>query len=458
VYSVYYNPASVDYVNQQQIAAEYTGMFLGLPESVTRAFIGYVFPTKKVGSFGFYWNTLQASLLYSENVFAIVYSKQKIVSYLPRLSAGVRPKIYYTSFAKPDGIYDNSGWWTYGTDTALKHKSSKLAVGVDLGFSYSLAQNYILGLFFENINQPNISLFDNSDVVIPTKFLAGITNINPIYGLNLEIGIKGHDFISSFGVQYRLWKDKLRLYGSVKLTSRGYNTKTVALIEPSFGGEFVFDGVNIAYAFNYPLSGVEVFGNHTVSVAYRFGPVVKLAEDTSVLYAKIDNLEKQLKQKDAEIEQLKKQIDELLKKPLPTEVRPEKPKITPPVKPQEPVKEKVEEKELTPKQQYETLFNKYLQMKDQLSFTDRLKTIDTLIRQFKGKTDISQAEKEFNELVKQQKAVIEEMQTAKSYYYRLKSSGTAKKELVELLERIKKKYSGYGLDLNWVEEELRQLR
>jgi len=462
VYSVYYNPASADFVVQQQAAAEYTSMMVGLPDSIGKSFLGYLFPTKKVGSFGFYWTNLTASSLYSENTLAFVYSKQKIL--LPRLSLGVRPKIYYISYGKPDGVYDGNGIWQAGTDSALDNKSSKMSFGIDLGFVYQLAQNYAIGFQVENINQPNISLFDNPDVVIPTKFLLGITNINPNYGLNLDFGYKSAEILTSVGLQYRMLNNKLRLYSSVKLTVRNYTQKTVSLIEPSAGVEYVFDGFNISYAFNFPFSGVDTFGNHTVSVYYRFGSVIKLPEDTSVLYAKIENLEKQLKQKDEEIEQLKKKLDELLSKPLPKEEKPKKPEVKPKeVVPPTPTeikpKEKVEEKkELTPKQQYEELFNRYLDKKEEISVIERIKVLETIIKQFKDKTNVSSAQKELNELLKQQKAANEELQMSKNYYYKLKSAGTSPAELKVLLERMKKKYDGYGFDLRWIDEELQKLK
>lgn len=458
VYSVYYNPACVDYTTQHQLAAEYTGMFVGLPENISRAFLGYVLPTKKVGSLGFCWTSLNTAGLYSENTVAVVYSKQKLLSYLPQLSAGIRAKFYHISYGKLDGVYDNNGWWSLGTDSALKDKSSKLALSLDLGFSYKLAQNYVLGLYINDVNQPNISLFDSPDVVVPLKIVFGIANINPVYGLNLDISFKDKDFVGAAGVQYKLSK-KLTLYGSGKFTLRSYTDKTVSLIEPSFGIEFSFDGFNISYAFNYPLSGLDVFGNHTMSVTYKFGPVIKLPEDTAVLYAKIDSLEKQLKQKDAEIEELKKKLDELLKKPLPVE-KPTKEKVAPPPTPTPipPAKPPEEKKELTPKEQYESLFNRYLEMKEQLPFVERIKTVETIIKQFKDKTDVTAAKKELDALLKQQKQIETEVQTSKSYYYKLKSSGADKKTLTDLLNRIKKKYTGYGVDLNWVEEELKQLK
>jgi len=295
-------------------------------------------------------------------------------------------------------------------------------------------------------------LFDNSDVVIPTKFLLGITNINPKYGLNLDFGLKSSDILTSFGFQYKMLNDKLRLYSSVKLTIRSYTEKTVSLIEPSAGVEYVFDGFNIAYAFNLPLSGIDSFGNHTVSVSYKFGPVVKLPEDTSVLYAKIDKLEQQLREKEQEIEQLKKKLDELLSKPLPKE---EEKLKKPEVKPKEKVEEK---KEMTPKQQYEELFNRYLSKKEEMPLVEQIKVVDTIIKQFKDKTDVSSAQKELNSLLKQQKAANDELQMSKSYYYKLKSAGTSPAELKVLLERMKKKYDGYGLDLKWIDEELQKLK
>jgi len=457
VYSVYYNPASAEFVTQQQIAAEYTGMMLGITDNIGRAFLGYILPTKKVGSFGFYWTNLSAANLYSENTFAFVYSKQKII--LPRLSLGIRPKIYYLSYGKPESVYESNGLVKDGTDSALEKSSSKLSFGIDLGFVYQLAQNYALGLQIKDINQPNISLFDNPDVVVPTKIVLGITNINPKYGLNLDFGVKSSDILTSFGIQYKMFKDKLRLYSSVKLTIRNYSNKTVSLVEPSAGVEYVFDGFNVSYAFNFPLSGIDTFGNHTISVSYKFGPVVKLPEDTSVLYAKIDSLEKQLKQKDEEIEQLKKKIDELLKKPLPMEEKPKKSEVKPEKvapKPTPTIPE--EKKKLTPKQQYEDMFNRYLDRKETLPLVERIKTVETIIKQFKDKTDVSSAQKELNSLLKQQKAANDELQMSKNYYYKLKSAGTPASELKVILERIKKKYEGYGLDLKWVDEELQKLK
>ncbi len=461
VYSIYYNPASVDHIVQHQVAAEYTGMFLGLSESISRAFLGYVMPTKKIGSFGVYWTNLQASTFYSENTIAFIYSKNRI--FTKRLSVGVRPKIYYVSFGKQDGIYDNDGFYYSGVDSAFANKSSKVAFGVDFGANFALAQNYVFGLQISDVNQPNISLFNTPDVVLPMKILFGIANINKTYGLNLDIGLKEKDIVGSFGVQYKILNEKLRLYGSVKFTSRNYDTKNVILIEPSFGTEFVFDGFNIAYAFNYPISGLELFGNHTFSISYKFGPVVKLPEDTTPLYAKITKLEEQLKQKDAEIEELKRKLDELLSKPAPVqkqkkEEKPKEKELKPQEKPTEtlpPAEKKLEE--MTPKEKYEYLWNKYSAMKEQLTIVDRIKTVDVLIKQFKGQTDISKAQKELNELLKLQKQAEDELKTSKNYYYKLKTAGTSKAELKSMLQKIKKRFEGYGLDTNWIDEELKKL-
>ncbi len=458
VYSVYYNPASVDSVSQHQVAVEYTGMFVGLPESISKAFLGYAMPTQKIGSFGIYWTNLQASAYYSENTLAFIYSKNRV--FTKRLSIGLRPKIYYISYGKQDGIYNNDGFYSSGVDTALANKNSKVAFGIDFGVNFAFAQNYVLGLQLGDINKPNVSLFNTPDVVLPMKILFGVANINKTYGLNLDIGLKDKDFVGAFGVQYKILNDKLRLYGSLKFTSRSYKTKSVGLIEPSFGAEFIFDGFNIAYAFNYPLAGLELFGNHTVSISYKFGPVVKLPEDTAPLYAKISKLEERLKQKDAEIEELKRKLDELLSKPSPAgkpKKKEEKPKIQPELKPQEqpPAEKKLEE--ITPKEKYEYLWNRYTAMKEQLTLADRIKTVDTLIKQFKGQADISKAQKELTELLKLQKEAANELQTSKNYYFKLKAGGTSKTELKSMLEKIKKRFEGYGLDINWVDEELKKL-
>lgn len=464
VYSVYYNPSSCDFVEKHQVAFEYTGMFLGINENIYRAFLGYVFPTAKIGSFGIYWMNFQATEFYSENTLAFVYSKQKFLLY--RLSFGIRPKIYYLSYGKTEGVYDNDGVYYNTPDTALEKNNTKTIFSLDLGFNFKLAQNYVLGLQINDVLEPNISLFNNSGVVVARKILFGISNINKTYGFNFDLGIKGSDFISSLGIQYKMFNEKLRIYGSFKFTNRTYSTKSVALAEPSVGAEYVFDGFSVAYAFNYPLSGLDVFGNHTVSLQYKFGPVIKLPEDTTLLYAKINKLEEQLKQKDAEIEELKKKLDELLSKPVVVppktqEKKPkeEKPKITvsTPTAPSVTVPPK-EEKEMTPKEKFESLFNKYLEKKQEISFIDRLKTVETLIRQFKGQTDVSKAQKELDELLREQNKAKEELNTTKGYYFKLKAAGTSKEELRIMLEKIKKKYEGYGLDIKWVDEELGNLR
>lgn len=461
VYSVYYNPASVDFVQKHQIAFEYTGMFLGINENIYRAFLGYALPTSKIGSFGIYWMNFQATEYYSENTVAFAYSKDKFL--IRRLSFGLRPKLYYISYGKYEGAYDNDGIYQAKIDTALQNINSKSAFSLDVGFNFKLAQNYILGLQINDLLEPNISLFNTPDVVVARKILFGISNINKTYGLNLDIAIKDKDFISAFGIQYKMFNEKLKLYGSVKFTNRTYTLKSVGVIEPSFGAEYSFDGFSLAYAFNYPISGLNTFGNHTFSLSYKFGPVVKLPEDVGPLYAKISKLEEQLKQKDAEIEELKRKLDELLSKPVVSTPKTEKPKekpsvkVTTPTVPSGTTTQTTTEKEMSPKEKFESLFNKYLEKKQEISFVDRIKTVEALIRQFKGQTDISKAQKELNDLIKEQNKAKDELNTTKGYYFKLKSAGTSKAELRQMLEKIKKKYSEYGLDINWIEEELKQL-
>jgi hypothetical protein len=445
VYSVYYNPALLDIVDRHQIAAEYTGLFLGLNDTISHTFFAYAIPSKSYGSFGVYIENFSADGYYNEMTFALSYGKSEILKSLERLDLGLRIKGTNLSYNPDEVVYTNDGLSFDGKDSMFLNTSSKFVFSIDLGLNYNLADNYKFGILLKDILEPNVSLINTDGVVIPRKIIFGVSNINPSYGLNLDFEVKDKDFVTTFGVQKK-FKIPLTLLSSIKYTSRNYSYKTVQLIEPSFGLEYNFDGIKISYAFNYPLSGIDVFGNHTISFLYKFGNVIKFKEDTRELREKVESLNKQLQEKDLEIEQLRKKLDELLSQPTKQaqkSVSEEKAKEIP----------KIVLETQTPQEKYNALLKAYFDRKEKLTFVDKLKVIETLVKQFKGTVDVSKAQKEYDELRKEQEAMINEYEQSRSYYLRLKSRGGGISELLGVLNRMIEKYSDYGIDVQWAKDE-----
>ena len=445
VYGTYYNPAMLDLIDKHQIAAEYTGMFLGLSENISHTFFSYAIPSKNYGSYGIYYKNFSASSYYSENIFALVYGKKGILKSLDRIDLGLRFKGIYLVYKPEDGVYTDEGIFVDQKDSIFSQTNSKVVFSIDFGLNYNLADNYRLGLLINDILEPNVSLINTEGVVIPRKIVFGVSNINTSYGLNLDFGIKEKDFIAVFGVQKK-FNVPLKLFSSIKLTSRNYSYRTITLLEPSLGMEYNFDGISVSYAFNYPISGIDTFGNHTVSFLYRFGKVVKFKEDTIKLKETIDDLSQKIKEKDLEIEELRKKLDELLKQPPKLSTKQVKADVTKEIP-------KIVLDSQTPQQKYDSLLNAYFDRKEKISFMDKMKVLETIIKQFKGSLDISRAQKEYDELLKEKDAMTREYEQSKSYYLRLKSRGAGITELLGVLNRMIDKYVLYGIDISWAKDE-----
>ena len=142
--AVFWNPARIFSESKIELAGNYSMLYSVDGLSNYSAAIAY--NSGKPGSFGFGWNGLSLSEMFSENLIVLAYGR----SVLPNLSIGAGVKALLVSAP---------GYEKYNDANFEKSKS---VITGDVGVSYQASPELILSATVANIQSPEISLISST--------------------------------------------------------------------------------------------------------------------------------------------------------------------------------------------------------------------------------------------------------------------------------------------------------
>lgn len=260
--AILWNAAGLGQLNRQEIIAMFASLYAGLEAKLYNEendqlgyhFISYVQPSKW-GNFALSWNTLQ-SQLYDENTFCLAYSKKLN----EHLYAGLNLK--------------RSGWSIAGNEYTKLDKdipdrgTSKNGFTFDLSTLYKITEKFSLGLSAENLLPADVGLNTKENIpvnlrsgiayriTIPESLIVKLISVLDITyrsgdGANIRMGIEGWFFNESVAA---------RAGWNLTSATLGFSYRSI--------GKWV--GIQIDYAFAYPVSIRETYGSHRMSISVKF--------------------------------------------------------------------------------------------------------------------------------------------------------------------------------------------
>lgn len=257
-----WNSAGLAQVKKQEITLAYTALYAGLEPSLYNSendrlgyhFVSYVCPLKS-GSIGFSWNTFQ-SYFYDENTFSLSYGRRLIWN----LYTGVNLK--------------RAGWSVKGNEyTKLDsdisdNGASKSGFTFDIGFLIKRGNNFSLGFSAENLLPVDVGL--NTNERIPLNLRTGIAyKVNLPKSLDVKLLTlldtiyrkQDHAMDVRIGAESWFFHETAGFRAGLNSTSVTSGLSYYIPISKS--------GIQIDYAFIYPLLIQETYGSHRVSISLR---------------------------------------------------------------------------------------------------------------------------------------------------------------------------------------------
>jgi len=257
-----WNSAGLSQIKKQEIMMAYTALYTGLEPSLYNSendrlgyhFVSYVYPLKSSG-IGFSWKAFQSNF-YDENTFCLSYGRKLIWN----LYTGINLKraswsIERNEYTELDNDIPDDG-------------TSKNGYTFDLGFMFKRGSNFTFGFSAENLLPVDVGL--NKKERIPLTLRTGVA-YKIIFPKKLDIKLltlldtmyRKQDRIMDVCIGAESWflheTSGIRVgLNSTSITSGlSYRTSISKL------------GIQIDYAFVYPLSIQETYGSHRVSVSLR---------------------------------------------------------------------------------------------------------------------------------------------------------------------------------------------
>lgn len=257
--AMYWNPAGMEYVNSQSATFFHSTLFDG----VQYDFLGFVYPTLELGTFGVGVSRLGVTGIEEVDRFKNFHSTFSNEDYH-----------VYLSYAK-NLIWDISAgvtvrWIRTGWSNLREGDPADNGVGADIGIMYRpqytgnvFLQDWSIGVKVHNLFAPQLKVGDKIDAYnITSKFgLMRTIRFGQAGNLNLVMDLShaaSRDFKMHFGSEYS-FKDmgKLRV---------GYNGSTVAF---GVGAEYSIFEIDYGYG---AMEHAEVFSaTHRISLTVNFG-------------------------------------------------------------------------------------------------------------------------------------------------------------------------------------------
>jgi tetratricopeptide (TPR) repeat protein len=259
--AVFWNPAGLDYIYQQNVTLFHSSLY----EGTLYDFLGYAYPTLNLGTFGIGIGRLSTGDILETNEINIELGKFSFEKYrvylgyglkLPYdLSAGLSVKVERSSFINMQQFNDEVG----------------TGVGLDAGVIYRprwynsvLLRDWSVGLSIQNLFPIQIKEGDEADVY-PTTFNFGIMRkirlrqaqdaMHFLFDINktgkVDLGIR-------FGIEYN--------FQDIGMLRLGFNGQS-----PSFGAGVKYSIFQIDYAFANPSTDGLLPPTHRISLSFNFG-------------------------------------------------------------------------------------------------------------------------------------------------------------------------------------------
>ncbi len=237
-----------------QFVAGYELYYSGLAGTgLQNGFVGFSFPHRYLGSFGFYGQYFTSDIYRSGN-FSIGYGYPFVNN---QISVGLDLGIVFFSYNQDNfRLVDlNDPVFRDGTST----------ISFDLGLSVLVnpLDPLFFGIAVKHLNQPNMSLVGN-DVRMPMKFQSGVLYKNSIVSPLINFEYFDEKFNIDFGVERWLF-DR---HAMLRVNYYRYNLgATAAFIIPLQNNWFRFE-----YEYRYPLSELSEVSSasHLFMVSYKF--------------------------------------------------------------------------------------------------------------------------------------------------------------------------------------------
>jgi OOP family OmpA-OmpF porin len=269
VFGLYYNPASISKIKEQQLGAYYGRLYGGLSDNsnIYRDFFGYVYPMEKQ-SLGLSYTGLALSGLYQEQVFGLSYGRDLSDQFSVGATLNYLRKSFGTD-AVDAAAFDTVGNPTGGTDPVFANGGSASGLGVDLGAQYQMDHGITLGTMIRNLNEPNVSLQSGAADRAPRTWRFGVAkqwdNKNKMVTLDVTESRFTQEETEVHGGAERWWSNGFgaRLGGGIG--ARDYRRVTA-------GFSYRMSWLQVDYGFMMPLTTVQdTFGTHQISLTFRFG-------------------------------------------------------------------------------------------------------------------------------------------------------------------------------------------
>ncbi|GEM_PF-987134 len=254
VNAVFYNPAGLTRLKTWETTFSYSKLFLGI-DNLDESFIAAGIPLNTLGSLGLSWYKFSNSQ-YSENVYSFAYAYP--FSGL-KTSLGVDVKYLVKGYA--------SNEWTIGNPFFLTDSGADLFSASAVSYGVSLISTYLMdnltvGLFFDDINQPNVAL--KGEEILPVTTRGGLA-----YALDKNIVISSE-------LLYRDGVCKLHLGGEMV----GFKAGDAGVLSFRLGGgygTFNYSNITAGIGFKFNIPGLEVGGE----INYGFLLPIGFAEGSS---------------------------------------------------------------------------------------------------------------------------------------------------------------------------------
>jgi hypothetical protein len=466
VYSVYHNPAGLALMSQAEFAAQYSRLFVGLTDNsnLNQSFMAIARPMKfnrDYGTLGAGWIRFDLSGLYQENTFILSYAKYGL---LPNLSVGINIKYLRLMYGQDDytmNALDVNGNATGVPDSLFTTYGNSLGkIDFDFGLQYKLSHNYRMGLMVSNITEPNLALETGVVASLPRVYKLGFAHIGPTYAIAIDAMTKTFNQTSDWEVDAgaeKSFKFGMALRGGLAIGSRELANVTAGL-------GYVVDNFRIDYALVYPLSGVSgTMGNHRFSLTTRFGPVIRTFTDNAELTAKLEKekalrikVEKELEESKKQVEQLRGEIEALLKRPAaavsPMPGIPETPAPAQKAKPVTVTGKKPSGPVTTTG--YIEEMNNYKKNGNQMTIPKRIDFLKNVLDTYKDKVNTLEAESEYAVMVGELKAQKKYYLDSLTYYRKMVDQGINRDEQISILKKMVTKYESIGIDVSEAKREL----
>jgi len=273
-----WNPAGLAQMKYPEANFMYARLYSGLDGvDLGLNYFSYVLPVSGVGTFGIGRTGLILTSLYREETYIFTYARE-INDYLPRLTPrvdlGLNLKFLshgYTldKYSSGDPVFAegrSKANFTFDVGLLVKPNAPKFS-----GLS--------IGVCVENITTPDVGIKDLDRVPLEAK--VGLAY--KLKGFKILKRIVVRDVMPAVGFTYRFqdwgdFEDKMNLHIGLEgwfidrlLGLRmGWN-----MSEVTFGFSFnkalaKYFGVQVDYAFIFPLQIVETYGSHRISLTARF--------------------------------------------------------------------------------------------------------------------------------------------------------------------------------------------